>query len=196
MPSGAATRCTCSTSPKRVATSMRAVGQPVQESRLARLLVAARRSAMRRIAGRGYLRKRGCRAPGASGSRRLLGLRQEARGESEGTRVAGRRAPDAAADRRAYAYRSVRRCDVYARTAFTDTTHRSVTLSPRTLRHPHGIIAVDTEYLHPGHAAAHIIQHSGRAAFVDVGTNSLGPLPARRARRAGNRARARWTTCF
>jgi glyoxylase-like metal-dependent hydrolase (beta-lactamase superfamily II) len=44
-------------------------------------------------------------------------------------------------------------------------------LSPRLFYHPHGITAVDTEYLHPGHAAAHIIQDAGHAAFVDVGTN-------------------------
>jgi glyoxylase-like metal-dependent hydrolase (beta-lactamase superfamily II) len=48
-------------------------------------------------------------------------------------------------------------------------------LSPRLFRHPHGITAVDTEYLHPGHAAAHIIQDAGHAAFVDVGTNSSVP---------------------
>jgi glyoxylase-like metal-dependent hydrolase (beta-lactamase superfamily II) len=42
-------------------------------------------------------------------------------------------------------------------------------------RHPDGITAVDTEYLHPGHAAAHIVQHAGRAAFVDVGTNDSVP---------------------
>jgi glyoxylase-like metal-dependent hydrolase (beta-lactamase superfamily II) len=41
--------------------------------------------------------------------------------------------------------------------------------------HPDGITAVDTEYLHPGHAAAHIVQHGGRAAFVDVGTNDSVP---------------------
>src|SRR5215470_10781964 len=35
--------------------------------------------------------------------------------------------------------------------------------------------AVDAEYLYPGHAAAHIIVDSGRAAFVDVGTNSSVP---------------------
>jgi glyoxylase-like metal-dependent hydrolase (beta-lactamase superfamily II) len=43
-------------------------------------------------------------------------------------------------------------------------------------RHPHGITAVDTEYLYPGHAAAHIIVDRGRAAFVDVGTNSSVPF--------------------
>src|SRR6201993_3645143 len=48
-------------------------------------------------------------------------------------------------------------------------------LSPRLFRHPHGITAVDTEYLHPGHAAAHIIEDAGHAAFVDVGTNSSVP---------------------
>jgi len=48
-------------------------------------------------------------------------------------------------------------------------------LSPRIFRHPHGITAVDTEYLHPGHAAAHIIQDSGHAAVVDVGTNDSVP---------------------
>lgn len=46
---------------------------------------------------------------------------------------------------------------------------------PRLLRHPDGITAVDTEYLHPGHAAAHIVQHGGRAAIVDVGTNDSVP---------------------
>ena len=48
-------------------------------------------------------------------------------------------------------------------------------MHPRISRHPHGIVAVDTEYLYPGHAAAHIIQHNGRAAFVDVGTNQSVP---------------------
>lgn len=47
--------------------------------------------------------------------------------------------------------------------------------TPRLFRHPDGITAVDTEYLHPGHAAAHIVQHRGRAAFVDVGTNDSVP---------------------
>ena len=48
-------------------------------------------------------------------------------------------------------------------------------LTPRLFRHPDGITAVDTEYVHPGHAAAHIVQHGGRAAFVDVGTNDSVP---------------------
>jgi glyoxylase-like metal-dependent hydrolase (beta-lactamase superfamily II) len=48
-------------------------------------------------------------------------------------------------------------------------------LSPKLFRHPHGITAVDTEYLHPGHAASHVIQDAGRAAFVDVGTNYSVP---------------------
>jgi glyoxylase-like metal-dependent hydrolase (beta-lactamase superfamily II) len=48
-------------------------------------------------------------------------------------------------------------------------------LSPKLFRHPHGITAVDTEYLHPGHAASHIILDEGHAAFVDVGTNSSVP---------------------
>ncbi|HEV2441401.1 MAG TPA: MBL fold metallo-hydrolase [Steroidobacteraceae bacterium] len=53
---------------------------------------------------------------------------------------------------------------------------RSHTLpTPRIFRHPDGITAVDTEYVHPGHAAAHIVQHGGRAAFVDVGTNDSVP---------------------
>lgn len=43
--------------------------------------------------------------------------------------------------------------------------------TPRLWRHGDGITAIDTEYLHPGHAAAHLLQHGGRAAFVDVGTN-------------------------
>src|ERR1700674_3289844 len=48
-------------------------------------------------------------------------------------------------------------------------------LNPKLLHHPYGITAVDTEYLHPGHAASHIIQDAGRAAFVDVGTNFSVP---------------------
>ena len=48
-------------------------------------------------------------------------------------------------------------------------------MNPRLLHHPHGITAVDTEYLYPGHAASHIIVDSGRAAFVDVGTNFSVP---------------------
>ncbi|HET9108729.1 MAG TPA: MBL fold metallo-hydrolase [Steroidobacteraceae bacterium] len=53
---------------------------------------------------------------------------------------------------------------------------RSPTLpTPRLFRHPHGITAVDTEYLHAGHAAAHIVQHGSRAALVDVGSNDSVP---------------------
>jgi glyoxylase-like metal-dependent hydrolase (beta-lactamase superfamily II) len=48
-------------------------------------------------------------------------------------------------------------------------------VKPDLHRHPHGITAVDAEYLYRGHAAAHIIEDSGRAAFVDVGTNSSVP---------------------
>jgi glyoxylase-like metal-dependent hydrolase (beta-lactamase superfamily II) len=48
-------------------------------------------------------------------------------------------------------------------------------LSPKLLHHPDGITAVDTEYLQPGHAASHIIQDAGHAAFVDVGTNYSVP---------------------
>jgi glyoxylase-like metal-dependent hydrolase (beta-lactamase superfamily II) len=46
---------------------------------------------------------------------------------------------------------------------------------PRITRHPHGITAVDTEYVRPGLAAAHLIQQDGRAAFVDVGTTHSVP---------------------
>jgi glyoxylase-like metal-dependent hydrolase (beta-lactamase superfamily II) len=45
----------------------------------------------------------------------------------------------------------------------------------RLTRHPDGITAVDTEYIRPGLAAAHLIQHGGGAAFVDVGTNYSVP---------------------
>jgi glyoxylase-like metal-dependent hydrolase (beta-lactamase superfamily II) len=53
--------------------------------------------------------------------------------------------------------------------------HSPTPPTPRLFRHPDGITAVDTEYVHPGHAAAHIVQHGGRAAFVDVGTNDSVP---------------------
>src|SRR5690348_8331265 len=52
---------------------------------------------------------------------------------------------------------------------------RPVPVKARLYPHPHGITAVDTEYLYPGHAAAHLIVESGRAAFVDVGTNDSVP---------------------
>src|SRR3979490_2381349 len=55
------------------------------------------------------------------------------------------------------------------------TAQVDVSLKPRLYRHPHGICAVDAEYLYPGHAAAHIIEDGGRAAFVDVGTNASVP---------------------
>jgi glyoxylase-like metal-dependent hydrolase (beta-lactamase superfamily II) len=45
----------------------------------------------------------------------------------------------------------------------------------RMTRHPDGITAVDTEYIRPGLAAAHIIQQGETAAFVDVGTNYSVP---------------------
>lgn len=46
---------------------------------------------------------------------------------------------------------------------------------PTIYRHSHGIYAIDAEYLYSGHAAAHLIVDSGRAAFVDVGTNDSVP---------------------
>src|SRR5579871_2343267 len=46
---------------------------------------------------------------------------------------------------------------------------------PRMTRHPHGIFAIDAEYLYPGHAAVHLIEHGGRAAFVDPGTRYSVP---------------------
>ncbi len=43
-------------------------------------------------------------------------------------------------------------------------------LKPRLTRYADGITAVDVEYIRPGAAAAHIIEHAHRAAFVDTGT--------------------------
>ena len=51
----------------------------------------------------------------------------------------------------------------------------SKSVKPRITRHPDGIFAVDAEYVRPGYAAVHIIQHNGRAAFVDTGTNYSVP---------------------
>ncbi|HUI61205.1 MAG TPA: MBL fold metallo-hydrolase [Steroidobacteraceae bacterium] len=48
-------------------------------------------------------------------------------------------------------------------------------MNPRITRHPDGIYAVDAEYVRPGHAAVHIIEQDGRAAFVDTGTNFSVP---------------------
>lgn len=49
------------------------------------------------------------------------------------------------------------------------------TVRPTIYSHPHGISAIDAEYLYSGHAAAHLIVDAGRAAFVDVGTNDSVP---------------------
>src|SRR5215467_14612227 len=46
---------------------------------------------------------------------------------------------------------------------------------PTITRHPHGTYAVDAEYVRPGLAAAHIVEHRGRAAFIDVGTTHSVP---------------------
>ena len=52
---------------------------------------------------------------------------------------------------------------------------RNAAVKPKIYRHPHGIAAIDAEYLYSGHAAAHLIEDAGRAAFVDVGTNDSVP---------------------
>lgn len=57
----------------------------------------------------------------------------------------------------------------------THSTLNSRTAKPRIIRHPDGIAAVDAEYVHPGHAAVHIVQDGGRAAFIDTGTNFSVP---------------------
>lgn len=46
---------------------------------------------------------------------------------------------------------------------------------PRLTRYAHGITAVDAEYIRSGLAAAHIVEHGGRAAFVDTGTTHSVP---------------------
>ena len=46
----------------------------------------------------------------------------------------------------------------------------------RTRRLGRGITAVDTDYVRPFLDASHIIEHEGRAAFVDTGTNHSVPL--------------------
>lgn len=48
-------------------------------------------------------------------------------------------------------------------------------MKPQLTRHPHGITAVDAEYVRPLHAAIHIIEHRGRAAIVDTGTTHSVP---------------------
>src|SRR5882724_3582135 len=57
----------------------------------------------------------------------------------------------------------------------THSSMNSKSVKPRITRHPDGISAVDAEYVHPGHAAVHIIGHNGRGAFVDTGTNYSVP---------------------
>ncbi len=48
-------------------------------------------------------------------------------------------------------------------------------LQPRLTHYADGITAVDVEYIRPGAAAAHIVAHGERAAFVDTGTTHSVP---------------------
>jgi glyoxylase-like metal-dependent hydrolase (beta-lactamase superfamily II) len=48
-------------------------------------------------------------------------------------------------------------------------------VTPRITRYADGIAAIDAQYLRDGHAAVHILQHEGRAAFIDTGTNHSVP---------------------
>ena len=51
----------------------------------------------------------------------------------------------------------------------------SSALNARLTRYADGVTAVDVEYVRPGIAAAHIIEHEHHAAFVDTGTtHSVG----------------------
>ncbi len=47
--------------------------------------------------------------------------------------------------------------------------------TPAITAHPDDIFAIDTGYVRPGLAAAHLIRQDGRAAFVDVGTSHSVP---------------------
>src|SRR3984957_1217959 len=62
-----------------------------------------------------------------------------------------------------------------ARHGTCDNDRMSTTSRPRLTRYAHGITAVDVEYIRPGAAAAHIIEHGQRAAFVDTGTTHSVP---------------------
>jgi len=57
----------------------------------------------------------------------------------------------------------------------TLSSMNSKTAKPRITRHPGSIHAVDAEYVRTGYAAVHIIEHKGRVAFVDTGTNYSVP---------------------
>lgn len=47
--------------------------------------------------------------------------------------------------------------------------------TPRLIRYENGITAVDAQYVRVGLAAVHIIEHNGKAAFVDTGANHSVP---------------------
>lgn len=49
------------------------------------------------------------------------------------------------------------------------------TFAPATTRLPHGITAIDTDYVRPMLDASHLIVDEGRAAFVDTGANNAVP---------------------
>lgn len=53
-----------------------------------------------------------------------------------------------------------------------DSTPQAI---PRLIRYENGITAIDAQYVRAGLAAVHIVEHHGKAAFVDTGTNRSVP---------------------
>ena len=60
--------------------------------------------------------------------------------------------------------------------AWADFVSEPAVITPDILDFPHGISAIDTDYVRPRLDASHLIVRGGRAAFVDVGVNHSVPL--------------------
>ena len=47
------------------------------------------------------------------------------------------------------------------------------------ISHPDGVTTVDAEYVRPGFASVHVLEHAGRAVVIDAGANASVPLVLR-----------------
>ncbi|HEY3497137.1 MAG TPA: MBL fold metallo-hydrolase [Polyangiaceae bacterium] len=47
------------------------------------------------------------------------------------------------------------------------------------ISHPDGVTTIDAEYVRPGFASVHVLEHAGRAVVIDAGANASVPLVLR-----------------
>ena len=142
----------------------RAIRQPVEEFRLTAVLIARQLVGERRIPWRNALQHEVAAFTAQRDGGLLSFAGARANEKSEGRE-----------NERGETPHEVSCVHAFAMVPETHTRTQALMPEPRITRHPYGVTAVDTEYIRPGLAAAHIIQHAGHAAFVDVGTTHSVP---------------------